>query len=905
MTTPTDPIRVLCVDDDPDFAELTATFLEREDDGLEVVTATHPDAGRARLDDARFDCVVSDYDMPGTNGLEFLETVRESHPDLPFILFTGQGSEEIASEAIAAGVTDYLPKEPGTDQYTLLANRVRNAVAKQRAERTAERTERTLRTVLDYLPYPVFVVDEAGRYRVSNEAHATVHDATVEEIEGAAVRDILGPAPAEQFLEDYRAVMESGEETRFEDITFDIEGETRTFDARLAPFDTLEDGSEAVLGVTVDVTERRTRERMLEDLHEATRDLVQATSQEEVAEIAVSAAVESLDLPLAGCWLLDDDGSALRPVAASEGARAVIGDLPTYRPGDGLSWTAFEDGEVRVYDDVSAESARYAAETPVRSELVLPLGEYGVLNIGSTAVGAFDAMDVSLARVLAANTETALARTTRELRLREERALADLAIDALDEMFYVFDADGRPLRWNARLQEVTGYDDAEIAEMEPTDFFVEADRDHIAETMDRLNDVEHVRSEADILTADGEAVPVELTGASFTGPDGDLLGVAGIARTIDDRQERERTLEQLHAVTRDLLHADTREEVAETVTEAVHDILGYPRNLVRLVGDDGGLHPVAITDEAERMLGDRPIYPVGEGTAGRAYAAGETLVYDDVQRVDDGYDRRDARASMFVPIGDHGVLSVGETTVGAFDDTDIHLAEIFAANAATALTLVEQRRARERQNERLSEFTSIVSHDLRNPLNVVDGCLDLAAAAEGDSTEDLERAKRALGRAFALIDDLLTLAKEGEETLEVGPVDLAALVEACWTESDVGDATLVVDADGTVVADESSLRQLLENLLRNAVKHGTTDGESVTVTVGDLPDGFYVEDDGPGIPGAERDRVFEAGHSTSDDGTGFGLRIVERIAELHEWDVAVTEGTEGGARFEIRGVETE
>ena len=120
-------VRVLHVDDDPDFAELAATFLERFDDRINVETVTRVDDGLEILDKG-VDCVVSDYDMPEKNGLQFLKAVRENDPNLPFILFTGKGSEEVASDAISAGVTDYLQKESGTDQYTILANRIRNSV---------------------------------------------------------------------------------------------------------------------------------------------------------------------------------------------------------------------------------------------------------------------------------------------------------------------------------------------------------------------------------------------------------------------------------------------------------------------------------------------------------------------------------------------------------------------------------------------------------------------------------------------------------------------------------------------------------------------------------------------------------------------------------------------------------
>lgn len=102
------------------------------------------------------------------------------------------------------------------------------------------------------------------------------------------------------------------------------------------------------------------------------------------------------------------------------------------------------------------------------------------------------------------------------------------------------------------------------------------------------------------------------------------------------------------------------------------------------------------------------------------------------------------------------------------------------------------------------------------------------------------------------------------------------------------------------MGDRSRLQQLLENLIRNSIEHA---GEEVTVTVGALEDGFYVEDDGPGIPADERDEEFAAGHSTSEGGTGFGLRIVQQVVEAHDWSIQLTEGSDGGARFEITGVE--
>jgi len=215
---------------------------------------------------------------------------------------------------------------------------------------------------------------------------------------------------------------------------------------------------------------------------------------------------------------------------------------------------------------------------------------------------------------------------------------------------------------------------------------------------------------------------------------------------------------------------------------------------------------------------------------------------------------------------------------------------------------VRERKRREEalreKNERLEEFASIVSHDLRNPLSVARGRLELAR--EERDSEHLEAVADAHERMETLIEDLLTLARDGDGAEGTERVPLRGLVEACWEGVETADATLRVETDRAVRADRSRLRQVFENLVRNGVEHG---GEDVTVTVGDLDGGFYVADDGPGIPSADRDAAFETGHSTTEDGTGFGLAIVERVAAAHGWDVRVAESADGGARFEFTGVD--
>ena len=306
----------------------------------------------------------------------------------------------------------------------------------------------------------------------------------------------------------------------------------------------------------------------------------------------------------------------------------------------------------------------------------------------------------------------------------------------------------------------------------------------------------------------------------------------------------------------------------------------------------------------------------------------------------------------------------GETT-----PTEIRFVEMSrdaeAAGGAGVIRDISERRSYERrlerQNERLAQFASVVSHGLRNPLNVAAGRLDLAR--EVCDTEHLDDVADAHDRMAELIDGLLMLAQEGDDIGELEPVDLASLAEVCWGSVETDDATLDVDVDRPIRTDRGRLQRLLENVIRNSVEHGSTGprshahgdsvehgstssrtqsgdsvehsstsnrtksddvaehspagsqappdntvehaGDSVRITIGSLVDasGFYLEDDGPGIPPEQRESVFEMGTSTDPDGTGFGLSIVEQIAEAHGWSVSVTDAEGGGARFEFSGVD--
>jgi signal transduction histidine kinase len=212
-------------------------------------------------------------------------------------------------------------------------------------------------------------------------------------------------------------------------------------------------------------------------------------------------------------------------------------------------------------------------------------------------------------------------------------------------------------------------------------------------------------------------------------------------------------------------------------------------------------------------------------------------------------------------------------------------------------------------------IASVVSHDLRNPLDVANA--HLRAARETGGEEHFDAVGRAHDRMERIIRDVLTLAR-GENALAVdADVDVERVATNAWATVDTGDADLSVAPDlPTIDADPDRLQRLFENVFRNSIEHARPDAHRTVAGEGDVADesdgplqvrvggtdeGFFVADDGVGIPDEERARVFDPGYSSSrnGDGTGLGLTIVERIAVAHDWSVSVATSAGGGARFEF------
>jgi len=696
-------VEVLHIDDDSSFVDLVATFLEREHDAFTVHTETDPRDALAVLETSErsVDCVVCDYDMPGLDGLEVLERVRETHPGLPFILYTGKGSEEIASEAISAGVTDYLQKTGGTEQYSVLANRILNATEGYRAERYLNRGLEAIETAQD----GISILNEDGYIEYANTACAEMLGYTREEIIGLhwetfypdddvdAVYDVLLPEARDgRWHGTTTFVQKNGEKINIEHTLSYTEDNSLI--CTLTP-PTATDTDATNLAAKEQAMDEAPIGILLTDPHQEDNPIIYAN--DEFTELT---GYEKRDVIGRNCRFLQGEATADEPVqklrTAVDNRESVTVELRNCRKDGTEFWNRVrvaplfdDDGEIDLFvgfqDDIT-ERKQY------------------------------------------------------EEQLQSHSARLEAVFEHSPDMFAVHDIDGVIRDVNQRMCDELGYTESELLGRKVWDIDPTADPDRASSFWETLPPNTPHRFEGELERKDGSTFPIEvhLIRLNLDGKD----RFVAMDRDISDQKQRERELVQ--------------------------------------------------------------------------------------------------------------------------------------------------------QNERLDRFTSVVSHDLRNPLQVAEGRLELLR--EDCDSDHIDEIDHALGRMDALIEDLLALAQAGEEAMDLEPVWLPELVESCWETLPETTATLTIETERTVKADRDQLRQLVMNLLRNAIEHG---GSDVTVTVGDTDDGFYVADDGVGLPEPVSGSVFEAGYTTADDGTGFGLSIVAEVASRHGWKISAANGRNGGARFEI------
>jgi PAS domain S-box-containing protein len=851
-------VRLLHVDDEPEFADLTKTFLERDDDRFTVETVTSADEGLQHLADCPPDCIVSDYNMPGTDGIEFLRTVRERDADLPFIFFTGKGSEELASDAISAGVTDYLQKQSGTEQFELLANRIKNAVQARREAQRAERQEELMRLTesagdtggweLD-VATDELVLTPGGRQLLNVECQRIPFERFLsffQPDDGDDVRIAVDTVIQTQEQVEGTWQLHSADDTRQHvDITMTsvvIDGKTIK-----------------VRGAITDLTKYKQREQQLRqyrDILGSINDAVFVVDQDQTIVYANEQSLDNVSL------------------AAEEVSGEPIIPFVEQYTADTSDTAEFEQALATTLNDREDEK-------PDLVELTVAAGgsesvfEHRFSRVSTTQ----NSMDEDVNKAVAIVARDVTDRKQREQELKQTHNLMSEMEQLAEIGAWEYDANEDKTTHTAGELRIYGLDpESELRLDEAFEFYHPEDLNRLKTRFrECLEAGEPYKMDVRVTRADGEQRWVTTQGQRIQQEGTEI--VRGYVQDITDEKERINTLEQTETLfenAQDMLfiieHSNDEFSV-KRVNQAFESATGLSND------DLKGRTPQELFGKARGQEIEGKYRQCIEHEESLSYE--ETLDEEQVPNKDSPADDGIVYWKTHIsPVKMDGEV---DWIVGATRDIN------------------EQKRREQklkRRNRRLDEFTSIISHDLRNPLNVAEGRLELACR-DCDSRH-LADAANAVDRCQTLLDDTLTLARQGEQIGEKDSVGVSDAAEQSWQNVMTESAELNTEASLTIRADTSSLQQLFENLYRNAVEHG---GSDVTVRVGEMDSGFFIADTGSGIPESEREDIFETGYSTTDNGTGFGLRIIKEIADAHGWKINVTESQQGGARFEITDIE--
>ena len=858
------------------------------------------------------DCVICRHDQHDIPVDELTERIRNADSTVPVICLTEFDEEVIESEDMAIETDDVFHLGNIEEGANELAKHIENVVDRRRSGDRDAANITNGSALFENTPDPIVEVRFEGKSPIIEDVNAAFSDVfgyEKEAVIGQSVTSTIVPDPVRDVHLSFRDQVFEGTSVESTVRRKTVDG-IRVFNVRIIPI-TDEKGVSGAYAWYTDLTEQRRYQQRLESLNEANRRLMTATSETAVADIALDLLTETIDHPRAEVWSYDAPTESLYLIRTSdresESANSTDNDeQPSPISAGEFEMDVFQKGEAVFVDTYeSVENPAYT-DRPWESVLIAPLADFGQLHVGFGPGERSDAATREHISILCQNMEAALERVHRERilsRLNEittdlvqsdsPAEIAQLTADAGNKILglpythvYLVDKQSDVLKPVAVADE-TRAEFGEMPEFERGEGLLwkvfESSEPHL---------YDDVQSEAALasnmpfrgaviapLGKHGVFASGSMEAAEFDTFDSKVASIlADTAEVALDRAEREKRLREHESELTEAL--DRFQSVFEHSNDAI------------MIIDPQTDEILEANPRASEMLG----YSRGE----LLNMAPSDIHPEDMSKFRDFIDEiqtkgtgRTERLTCVTASGEQLPTEMSASTL-EFEGRDSILALMRDVSE-----IREYQQELERQNERLDEFAALLSHDLRNPLNVALGRIELAR--EGAENEHLDSALSSLERMEEMIEDLLTLAREGGSVEEMDVVELETLIDGCWQNVDTPNATLISETTKEIRADRTRLRHVFENLFRNSIEQA--DG-TVTITVGDLPDteGIFIEDTGPGIPPEERETVFEQGYTTTEEGTGYGLSIVREIVNGHGWEICVTDSSPGGARFEITGL---
>ncbi len=943
--------KVLHLDDDEVQLEYAKLFLE-EDKEIKITSTNSPSKALELLLIGDYDCIVSDYKMPEMDGIAFAKKVRETS-DIPFILYTGQGSEEVAEQAFAAGVDDYIRKENHPAHYRVLAKRIASVVERKRMEAKAYALERSTREKLEALHRHATILVNLTTLEEVAECSFDI----IEKVMGFTLGAFLVVQGGELVsIRNWgsptldRAISLSGKgitakaarekkSVLARDVRSDpdyVRGTTDSMSELAVPiilgkeavavinFESLELGAfdemdRKLLEILSEhVASTIQRIRLLESLRRYTANLEalqrHATSLakidtvEEVAKYSFEIMEKLLGFTEGSFGVVEEGYLKFiyaRPIPVEQLQRMPLS-------GRGITVRVVKTGESQMIPDVRLDPDfvnQLESMNPL-SELAVPvkLDErvIAVINLERENLNAFSDEDQRIIEILGEQVASAISRIEQLKVIKASGETYQRLLDSsLDSVFLL--SGTKIIYANTNAAKLIGYDDvSDLIGQDITITLPEDEKEGIRQmTLSRQRgEPQPDRYELRLLRPDGKTVETE-TAVSLIEYEG-KPAVLSFTRDLTERKCFERQVIALHSHAASLSHATTMDEVYHSTLDAAESVMGFHVGSFLIAG---GGNLVSIDNRGSPTFG-KPILINGKGITAKAARERRSVLVTDVRSDPDFLlGTTDSLSELAVPVILDGetvaVLNFESLELNAFNEADQRLLETLALHVASAIYRIrEMERMREQETAKSRELldganklVSMVRHDLRNPLQTIQSASYLIRIRPDRAEEYTRRIDDSVEYAVKILDDLKVMMEP--QQLNRLPVDLNELVKNSLEGSYIpSNVRLEVDygAPVTVEVDSFKIRRVVDNLVKNAVE-AMPDGGTLTLRV-EAADGMAlmtVRDTGGGITDEVAANLFTPFYTTKQTGTGLGLAICKQVVEAHggriEFESEVGKGT--------------
>lgn len=765
--------------------------------------------------------------------------------------------------------------------------------------------ERRLSTIIENVPIVLFAFEEDGEITLSEGKGLEALGLEPGEAVGNSMYDMYAGLP--NVVDGIEQSLDGNTVHRTVDL-----GEV-VLEAWLTPVYENDEVTQ-VIGTAMDVSEQYEQKRRIEALHEASRRLTYATSAEEVAETSVDIAEDVLDCPLSTMWRYDEAADQLVPIGMTDSSKDLLAvdsmaELDPITEGN-LGMEVFRDGKTRMVEDYQSVENRTFDES-FGALLLIPLGDYGLLEVGRRETGEIPDMDLKQAEILGLNVRAALDRAERERELERSRARfraltenSPVGIVSIDESSTVQFA-------SPAIEDILGYDPEELEGDSLTTLIPERLRDRHRQGVQRYLDtgdraIDWSGVELTGLHADGHEVDVELSFGELELDDSTLF--TGIVRDISERKRQEQQIRMLQRAALDMSDAETTDEVQEMGVDIAGDVLGHPFAVYWAYDPtEDVLVPQTMTDEVREFVDEYmdgpPKFERGAAEM-RAFQSGETQVAERYQELAGASDIP-LGTVVLTPVGDHGLLGFATLEIEDVSETDRYLFDILAGNVEAALDRLEREAELETRTSQMEFINSILRHDVLNGMTVIRARAELLEGQlEGDYADYAETIRRWCDDITDFVERVQTVlnALGGEEGISLESVNVTRLLEneldrISQTYPEVEFDTSLPD-DLQVRADEL-LGDVLGNIVRNAIEHNQTEGLRIEASAERLDDRVRIRiaDNGRGIPPELHEAVFRRGEThAKSTGSGFGLFFVDSMVKAYDGTIRI-EDNEPGAVF--------